>query len=167
MAKGKGWFQELKDASKGQSAHRKRNPDGLARIDVSEIVTELIPVVGESFRQSEISAAVGRRGQEAVKENVEVFLWADAGNEHDRNLAVAVAIGEHHVGYLSREDAERYNRAVYGAPLARAVLVAPARVTAAAPGQYETTNAGVTAAMPSPEEAEHLVQEVFDRAGKR
>jgi hypothetical protein len=71
---------------------------------------EPVRVVGVSYRQAEIRRAVGvSRGP--VAEHVLADLVAEPENEHDPN-AVAVCVSGHHVGYLSRDDAARYQAAI-------------------------------------------------------
>ena len=130
----------------------------LKKISLKAGATELVSVVGESFRQPAISEAIGREGVEEVAVDVWCLLWADFDNEHDRN-AVAVAIGDHHVGFLSREDAAVYRPAVNQAEAKGALLTCEGRVAGAAPGQHETTDAGVTLELPTPEKTAEMVRD--------
>jgi hypothetical protein len=145
-------------------AYRSRNHRQLQKVSLKAGATELVPVVGESFRQVEISQAVGRHGLEEIQKDVWALLWPDVGNTHDRN-AVAVAIGDHHVGFLSREDAALYRPAANEAMFAGVLLTCEGRVRGAAPGQHETTDAGVMLHLPTPEKTAQMVRERVAKPG--
>lgn len=145
-------------------AYRSRNHRHLQKVSLKPGATELVPVVGESFRQVEISQAVGRDGLEEIQKDAWALLWPDVGNEHDRN-AVAVTLGDHHVGFLSREDAVLYRPVANEAKRKGVLLTCEARVRGAAPGQHETTDAGVMLHLPTPEKTLEMVEDWTARLG--
>lgn len=67
-----------------------------------------LPVVGESFRKSDIARVVEGRG--GRRDGLVARLVPEDDNPHDAN-AVAVFIDGIQVGYLSRENAVRYRAA--------------------------------------------------------
>jgi hypothetical protein len=69
---------------------------------------EDLEMVGESFYQSNLWHLAGARpGEERVREDIYAVLVAEDNNPYDAN-AVAVWIDGLQVGYLSRENAQRY-----------------------------------------------------------
>lgn len=138
-------------------AYAARDGSRLGKVSVNSGATELVPVVGESFYQDGISAAVGRSGSQRVEKRVIAFLWADDENAYDKN-AVAVTVGRHQVGFLPADLAVEFRPAVQAARSKRAVIECRALVRASAPGEWETTNAGVMLQLTSPQETLEIVR---------
>jgi hypothetical protein len=92
-------------------------------------------VVGESYRQTALKAlAAGRRAR-----NEEVFFSAalvpNPTNPHDPNAIKVYIHGGEHVGYLSREDAERYRPLRDALMAQRAAGVCRAKLIGGTPGK--------------------------------
>ena len=101
---------------------------------------EDLEVVGESFYQSNLwHLARARPGEERVREDIYAVLVAEDDNPYDAN-AVAVWIDGLKVGYLSRENAQRYRPGLLaqqearGMPIALAGVIAGGGIRSAGPG---------------------------------
>jgi hypothetical protein len=103
---------------------------------------EDLEVVGEASYQDNLWRIVGGRRAPAgrVREEVYAVLAAEPDNPYDAN-AVAVWIHGLKVGYLSREDAERYRPGLlaleqeHGKPIALAGVIAGGGMRADGPGR--------------------------------
>lgn len=72
--------------------------------------TDVLEVVGESFRQDAIWATIGREPTTMpVRQDVVALLVPEVANPHDVN---AVWVAGHHVGYLAADDALAYRPGV-------------------------------------------------------
>ena len=89
----------------------------------------VIDVVGESFRQGELGALAGARGQNGVERAEHVAgLMLEPSNPVDRN-AIEVQINGMRVGYLSRADAAAYHPVLERLERNRLMMGAPAILT--------------------------------------
>ena len=84
-----------------QTASRSLTVELLDGVDVLE-------VVGESYRQDELSRIVGGRTEEYVEHPVIAVLMPEPSNPHDPNAIAVWVHGGAQVGYLPRELAARY-----------------------------------------------------------
>jgi hypothetical protein len=75
-----------------------------------------IDVAGESFYEESFAALCGERTIEGVRIESRAQLTLQDDNPHDKH-AVAVSIGGHQVGHLSRDDARAFRRLVRYGPL--------------------------------------------------
>jgi hypothetical protein len=112
---------------------------------------EVVRVVGVSHYQQALDEIVGERGEARVRQAVKAALEPEPENPHDPN-AVKVLVDERHVGYLSREDAERYGPAIRMLRDSDRVLVCDAVIGGRGP-DATTANLGVFLELPRPPEA--------------
>lgn len=70
-----------------------------------------IEVVGEAYYEASVIAALGglRLDEEKTVDDVETFLIPEPDNPYGAGQAVMVWMNGYHVGYLSSEDAARFN----------------------------------------------------------
>lgn len=112
-------------------------------------------VVGESFRPEAFIALLGRepgfRQHSGAEVRTEALLVPDPNNPHGKGAAVAVYVGNLHVGYLEQKTAEQYHSALRVVRDAGAVVAVPARVWASRPGgRTAHVNSRVPLSLPAP-----------------
>jgi hypothetical protein len=73
--------------------------------------TYSVDIVGESRYQFELESICGGKTDDGHKKVVEAVLIHEDSNPHD-NKAVRIDIGGRTVGYLSRENAREYRKAL-------------------------------------------------------
>jgi hypothetical protein len=116
---------------------------------------DLVHVVGVSHYQPALLAASGAEPGKEVRFAVEVELVPEPDNPHDPN-AVAIKIAGEPVGYLSRDDARRWQPVLL--PLAEHGHVARAEAMIAGRGAGSgTENLGVFLRLPTRTEARAVV----------
>lgn len=103
-------------------------------------VVERISVVGESHYQPALRAICGAKVGEAVRFECFAALVPEPDNPHDPS-AVRVEIKGRLVGYLSRANAEEFNKAIVEAAQREQNGLVPAMIAGREDG--ETTNLGV------------------------
>lgn len=95
-------------------------------------------VVGESWREKQIAAAIG--GRPRVDKEVEQILPAvlvpEPDNPHDPN-AISVRVRGHVVGYLSKEDAVRYRDPIHRIAASGHEATTTARIWAVVRNSYD------------------------------
>lgn len=98
-----------------------------------------VEIVGESFREAEIRAAIGRalKKDEEVELDVDASLISEPDNPHDRN-AVSVRINGQSVGYLDREQAVAYKPHLDRVIVSGFVPTTSARVWAVSRNDWQT-----------------------------
>jgi hypothetical protein len=106
---------------------------------------ELLRVVGTSHYQDALLALSGREADEEIRVEKVATLTPEPDNPHDPH-AIAVHIGAHLVGYLSREENQRWGDVVTGSdkPIGAEAMIA---------GRGGTTGMGVFLRLPTPTEA--------------
>src|SRR6266568_7890125 len=121
-----------------------------------------LEVVGEASYQDNLWQAVGGRSAAADRVRVEVYavLVAEADNPYDPN-AVSVWVQGLKVGYLSRDDAQRYQPGLlalqkkHGQPIALPGVIAGGGMREDGPGRlgvflrHDPTDFGVPSKAPS------------------
>lgn len=99
-----------------------------ARVVQPTRVDAVLEVVGESHRQGALMTLSGGRTEDGpVNPDHVAVLMSDPANPFDPN-AVAVIAGGHHVGYLSRADAELWTPILHWATARGMHLAAEARL---------------------------------------
>lgn len=88
-------------------------------------------VVGEAFREAEVTAALGRRPRldEEIEEVFEALLVPEPDNPHDSN-AVSVRVHGHVIGYLDRDAAQMYRPIFHRIAASGMVATTTARIWA-------------------------------------
>ncbi|MBT2515809.1 HIRAN domain-containing protein [Arthrobacter sp. ISL-30] len=88
-------------------------------------------IVGESYREAQITAALGRRPKldEEIEQVAEALLIPEPDNPHDAN-AISVRVRGHVVGYLPRELADAYRPALHRIAASGLVATTTARICA-------------------------------------
>jgi hypothetical protein len=121
-----------------------------------------LEVVGESHYQDNLWRLVGGRSfpNERVRVDIYAVLVAETDNQYDAN-AVSVWIGGLKVGYLSRDDAQRYQPGLlalqkkHGQPIALPGVIAGGGMREDGPGRlgvflrHDPTDFGLPSAAPS------------------
>lgn len=109
--------------------------------------SELVAVVGESHYQNTLRSLCGSQRWEDVGFDCVAVLVPEPNNPHDPN-AIMVQVEARLVGYLSREDAVRYQELITDA-LPR-LIQCDARIAGRGPGS-DTSNLGVFLKLPPPD----------------
>ena len=87
----------------------RRRPDPRASLDGVDLSgDDRVAVVGESHYQPDLAAIAGPKRSGGVELEVQAVLVAEPDNEFDPNAVAIYINGGGKVGYLSREDAIRY-----------------------------------------------------------
>ena len=94
-----------------------------------------VEVVGVSRRQDALAAIVDRHGRSGRTLTIDAALVLEDTNPHDAN-AVRVEIGGALIGYLSRENAQRYRADLAAAGQPQATVRCKARIV----GGFETAD---------------------------
>lgn len=74
---------------------------------MKEVDMPELEIVGESHYQDAFEQLTGGKTEDGFDLLVEADFVPEANNPYDAN-AVRVCVGEHHLGYLSRESAQTY-----------------------------------------------------------
>lgn len=85
--------------------------DGAGSVLLKGVGEYNVPVVGEKSYQSELEEICGGRTYEGHHFETVAVVANDHGNPYDEN-AVAVFIGKHLVGYISRDMAPAFRRQI-------------------------------------------------------
>lgn len=95
-------------------------------------------VVGEAFREAEVTAALGRRPRldEEIEEVYEALLVPEPDNPHDPN-AVSVRVNGHVIGYLDRDAAQVYRPIFHRIAASGMVATTTARIWAVVRESWE------------------------------
>ncbi|WP_146750759.1 MULTISPECIES: hypothetical protein [unclassified Actinomyces] len=113
-----------------------------------------LEVVGEHYRQRAFVRLLGRKPGFDQYGGVEVYgegiLVPDPNNPYGGDGAVAVYFGGEHVGYLAREDADRYFPTLESMHGNGVLVRVRARVWASRPSAGGDVNARVTLVVPEP-----------------
>lgn len=95
-------------------------------------------VVGEAFREAEVTAALGRRPRldDEIEEVFEALLVPEPDNPHDTN-AVSVRVKGHVIGYQDRDAAQVYRPIFHRIAASGVVATTTARIWAVVRKSWE------------------------------
>lgn len=98
-------------------------------------------IVGESYREAEISAALGRpmKLDEEVEETLEALLIPEPDNPFDSN-AISVRVRGQVVGYLSREAAAAYHPIIHRITASGLVAATTTRIWAVTRNSWDESD---------------------------